>query len=118
MSPSDGLAPNVNILMDKIVSGQLPTLAEYVKLTFTQYKAMGCNPSLLEEDDDYVTMGASGNGFTFAVKIIRDVKKNRFVVITGTIRTDTAVSAARQTDSSAQRITHEIIRCVRSAQLE
>lgn len=117
LSPSGGFAPNVNVFMDKWPSGLLPSLSEYVHKAFKDYEAMGCNVSIVERDYNYVTMSASGNGLTFDIKIIRDVSKGRFVVVTGTMRTETVIMGARKSDKEAESIVHKIVHCVHSARL-
>ena len=114
---SGGFAPNVNVFMDKCTRGLLPSLSEYVNKAVKDYEAMGCNVNIIERNYDYVTMGASGGGLTFDIKIIRDESKCRFVVVTGTMRTETAIMGARKSDKEAESIVHKIVHCVHSARL-
>ena len=62
-------------------------------------------------------MGASGNGFSYDVKIIREESRCRFVVVTGTMRTDMLVVGAQKKDKTAESVAHKIVHCVHSARL-
>lgn len=85
---------------------RFPALGEYVHRAFQDYEKMGCTVRLLERKENWITMGASGNGFSYDVKIIREESRCRFVVVTGTMRTDMLVVGAEKKDKTAESVAH------------
>ena len=113
----EGFAPNVNVLFEVFKKERFPALGEYVHRAFQDYEKMGCTVRLLERKENWITMGASGNGFSYDVKIIREESRCRFVVVTGTMRTDILVVGAQKKDKTAESVAHKIVHCVHSARL-
>ena len=99
---SGGFAANVNILKDEGNLG-FPTMEKYIEANKSQYKTLGCEVKVVKSTESVATLETSMGTIKIYQRILRDVQKKCFYVITGTYGTEAEKG--------------KIVRCVDSAEL-
>ena len=107
-----GIHANVNVIFDAHPGNSLPFMEEYAQNTKKGYESMGLKPKIKEQDDDVMIVTASNDQLAHFVKVIRDARKHRFVIVTGTIIDQGAGQLAQ---SEVRDIANKVECCVRSA---